>query len=104
MYEYIITLIGILLGTFLIEKMYHIHLYKNRQERLEIIGLFFFIGIIWNSFAAARGYIEFPYWNNIGITIGYLPLEEYLFWLVIPYLLLTIYKIIDKDYRKRKQN
>lgn len=103
MYEYITTLICILIGTFIIEKKYHIHLYKNRKERFEIIGLFFAIGIIWNTFAALRGYMYFIPGNNIGFNIGILPIEEYLFWLIVPYFLLTIYKIVDMDYRKRKK-
>lgn len=104
MYEYITTLICILIGTFALEKMYHIHLYKNRKERLEIIGLFFLIGVAWNTFAALRGYMTFLPGNNVGLIIGKLPIEEYLFWIVVPYFLLTVYKIIDKDYRKRKKN
>jgi len=35
--------------------------------------------------------------NLLGIRIGYLPLEEYLFFLVIPYFILTLYAALKKE-------
>ena len=100
--EYFIILLAVFsIGLFL-EKTQHIHLYRNRQERLEIILLFFIVGIIWDSFAVYRGHWIFPQEKTLGITIGFLPLEEYLFFLIIPYMVLTIYKFIDSKFKKKK--
>jgi lycopene cyclase domain-containing protein len=101
MFEYLIILIVLLLVALVLEKTYHIHLYHNRKERLEITGLFFVIGVVWDTFAIWRGHWVFPSGNNIGIVIGLMPLEEYLFALIIPYFILTIYKIIDSKFRGR---
>ena len=98
--EYFLILISLLAVTLIIEKANKIHLYKNRRERLEIISLFFIIGVIWDSFAIWRGHWIFPASGNIGITIGLMPIEEYLFILIIPYTVLTIYKLIDSRSRK----
>ncbi|MBI2134086.1 lycopene cyclase domain-containing protein [Candidatus Woesearchaeota archaeon] len=69
-----------------LEKTHHIHLYHNRRERLEITFLFFFVGVIWDTFAIWRGHWAFPAGSNVGIVIGLMPLEEYLFALVVPLL------------------
>ena len=92
-----------LLITFLLEKTHHIHLYHNRQERVEIVGLFFIIGVLWDSFAIWRGHWLFPAEKNLGIVIGLMPIEEYLFALIIPYFIITIYKIIDSKFRVKKR-
>jgi lycopene cyclase domain-containing protein len=101
MFEYLIILIVLLLVTLVLEKTYHVRLYHNRKERLEITGLFFVIGVVWDTFAIWRGHWIFPLGNNLGIVIGLMPLEEYLFALIIPYFILTIYKIIDSKFRGR---
>ncbi len=101
MFEYITILIVLFLIVLVLEKTHHIHLFHNRKERLEIVGLFFIIGVLWDTFAIWRGHWVFPPENNLGIVIGLMPLEEYLFILIIPYFILTIYKIIDSKFRGR---
>jgi len=99
MLEYLLILIILLVTTLILEKTYHIHLYHNRKERLEIIGLFFIVGVLWDTFSIWRGYWIFPQGKNLGIIIGLMPLEEYLFILILPYFILTVYKIIDSKFR-----
>ena len=60
----------------------------------------FIIGVLWDTFAIWRGHWVFPAGNNLGIVIGLMPIEEYLFILVLPYFILTIYKIIDSKFKK----
>ena len=60
MYEYLIILAGIFLITFVLEKAHKVHLYKNRKERFEIVGLFFVVGVVWDTFAILRGHWVFP--------------------------------------------
>ncbi|MBI2507906.1 lycopene cyclase domain-containing protein [Candidatus Woesearchaeota archaeon] len=100
MFEYLIILLTLFLITFILEKVYHIHLYKSKRERAEIVGIFFIIGIIWDSFAISRGHWIFPPENNLGIIIGVMPLEEYLFILIIPYFVITLYRLIDSKFKK----
>lgn len=77
--EYLTILSIILVVTFILEKSSHIHLYRSRKERLEIVGLFFLVGVIWDTFAIWRGHWIFPAGKTLGITIGLMPLEEYLY-------------------------
>jgi len=100
--EYFLILLFILLITFLLEKKYKIHLYHSRKERFIIVLLFFMIGVIWDSFAIWRGDWTFSDGKNLGIRIGLMPLEEYLFILIIPYSILTIYKLLDVKLAKQK--
>ena len=100
--EYSAILLLLLVVTFILEKSNHIHLYHSRKERLEIVGLFFIIGVIWDTFAIWRGHWFFPADKTLGITIGLMPLEEYFFILIIPYFVITVYKLIDSKFRKNK--
>jgi len=100
--EYFFILLFILLITFLLEKKYKVHLYHSRKERFIIILLFFMIGVLWDTFAIWWGDWIFPDGKTLGIRIGLMPLEEYLFILIIPYSILTIYKLLDAKLCKQK--
>ena len=100
--EYL-TILGIMLVvTVILEKINHIHLYNTRRERFEIVGLLFIVGVVWDTFAIWRGHWLFPVGKTLGITIGLMPLEEYLFILIIPYFVITIYKLIDSKFKKKR--
>jgi lycopene cyclase domain-containing protein len=96
--EYFLILIFIALVGVTLEKIFHTHLYHNRRERLVVVGLFFVVGVIWDSFAVWRGHWIFPENKTVGIKIGLMPIEEYLFILIVPYTLLTIYTVIHKHF------
>lgn len=101
--EYFIILIVILVITFFLERKYHVHLYHNRKERLVIVLLFLIIGVIWDNYAIWRGHWSFPHDKRVlGIYLGFVPLEEYLFMIIVPYSVITIYKVIDGKFLKRK--
>jgi lycopene cyclase domain-containing protein len=57
---------------------------------------FFLIGVIWDSYAVYKGLWNFTGTGLIGIKIGLLPLEEYLFFLIVPFSILTAYKVLEK--------
>ena len=99
-FEYLTILLVILTITFCIEKKNKIHLYKSQRERVEIVLFFFLFGVAWDSFAIYRGHWAFPIGKTLGITIGLMPVEEYLFALIIPYFVITIYKLFDSKFRK----
>jgi len=101
MFEYLLILIILLVITLILEKTQHIYLYHNRKERLGVIGLFFIIGVLWDTFSIWRGYWVFPLDRTLGVVIGLMPLEEYLFILIVPYFIITAYRIIDSKFRKR---
>jgi len=79
---------------------YRIHLFKSIKEGLLVIISLLVIGSLWDSYATLRGYWSFEEEFFIGITIGVMPLEEYLFMLIVPFLVLVIYGILTrKSYR-----
>jgi lycopene cyclase domain-containing protein len=95
--EYFLILIGILLITILMDYKYHVKLYNSRKERIFIPLLLLIFGIVWDTFAIWRGHWSFNDAGLLGIKIGLMPLEEYLFMLIIPYAILTHYKVLKKE-------
>lgn len=63
---------------------------------------FFVIGVVWDSFTIWRGHWLFPAGKNLGIVIGNMPLEEYLFALIVSSFILTIYKVFDARLTKHR--
>tara|TARA_B100001964_G_C14094889_1_gene536548 strand:+ start:531 stop:824 length:294 start_codon:yes stop_codon:yes gene_type:complete len=95
--EYILVLIAILLISIFLDHKYHTKLYDSRKERILIPIVFLILGSIWDTFAIWRGHWSFSGSGLIGIKIGLMPLEEYLFMLIIPYAILTHYKALRKE-------
>ncbi|MEK6925760.1 MAG: lycopene cyclase domain-containing protein [Nanoarchaeota archaeon] len=101
--EYLIILLGLLCISLALEKKFHMKLYKSKRERERerervIIPLIFLvIAIIWDSFTIWRGHWSFEGSGLVGIKIGLMPLEEYLFALIIPYFILTSYNALKKE-------
>ena len=78
-----------------LEWQFHVHLYGTRKERILITLIFFVIGVAWDTVSVMRRTWIFPGNGLVGIWIGVLPLEEYLFSLVVPFWILTLYKVLD---------
>ena len=95
--EYLIILIALFLISIFLEWKYHIHLYKSRKERIVIPVIFFIIGFLWDSLAVYRRHWTFEGSGLVGIKIGLLPIEEYLFFLIVPYFILTMYRFLKKE-------
>lgn len=91
---YITILTLLLIISLYFENKYKVRLFSSKKERITIPIIFFIIGTIWDSYAVMSGHWYFDYNNLIGIKIGLLPLEEYLFFLIFPYFLLTLYRVL----------
>ena len=94
--KYITILLCLLFLSFYIERKFRIHLYQSRLERIIIPFFFFIFGTVWDSYAVFNGDWSFNYQNLVGIKIGLLPLEEYLFFMIVPYFILTLYRLLQK--------
>jgi lycopene cyclase domain-containing protein len=94
--EYISILFVFLACAVFLDIYYKVHLYHSLRERIFITLLFFIIGVAWDSFAVYRHHWAFPGDGLTGIYFGNLPLEEYLFSLVVPFWVITIYKLLDR--------
>ena len=93
---YILILIGLLITTVFFERKFKVHIYSSKTERFFIPLLFFMVGIIWDTIAVINGHWYFNEDNLVGIKIGVLPIEEYLFFLIIPYFIVVLYKILKQ--------
>ena len=94
--EYLAVLLILLASAIFIEKKNHIHLYESIRQRLIIVFVFFVVGVLWDHFAIFRGHWFFPGPGMVGIRFGLMPLEEYLFILIIPFWIITVYKLLTK--------
>lgn len=98
--EYLLILILILVISLIFEIKYRIHLYHSLKERLVVTLNLFIVGLIWDYYAVYRKHWIYPRNGLIGIYIFGLPVEEFLFHLIIPYAILTAYKFWDKKIKK----
>ena len=94
--EYLATLIFVFLVFMSLKLKYKIQLFKSVKEGLLLAITVLVIGALWDSYAILRGYWSFEKEFFIGIDIGVMPLEEYLFMLIIPFLVLVLYKIVTE--------
>ena len=78
-----------------LEVKFRVHLYRTRKERILISLIFFVIGVGWDSISTIEKLWVYPGNGLVGIWIGVLPIEEYLFSLVVPFWILTVYRVVE---------
>jgi len=61
--------------------------------------LLFIIGIIWDYISIEIGIWSFSQDNTVGKFLG-IPIEEYLFMIFVPLLVITVYTLIVKIFQK----
>ncbi len=93
-------LLLLLLSAFFIVWRYDIRVYHSIKEVFFVTGIFFLVGVLWDSFAIFRGHWNFNEDFLVGIKIGLMPLEEYLFMLVVPFWIIVVYKFINNKIKK----
>ena len=96
--EYLLFLVSILLVCLIVNLRFKLRIFESPKQAIVVLSSLFVIGIVLDSFAVLRGYWSYNENGNffVGIKIGVLPIEEYLFMIVIPYLTLTIFGIARK--------
>jgi len=86
----------LLIGAVFSEWKFHLHLYHSLKERIIVTLHIFVFGMIWDYYAQYRSHWVFPGPGLIGLRVYGLPIEEFMFFLIIPYVVLTTYKFLDK--------
>ena len=94
--EYLVILISVFLVCLFVKWKFKLRLFDSFREALTVFGSLFVIGVAWDTFSIYRGYWSFNSSFLVGISIGLMPLEEYLFVLVIPFLTLVIYRMVRR--------
>jgi lycopene cyclase domain-containing protein len=74
-------------------------LFESKKHALLTLGSLFVIGSALDSLALVRGYWSYQQQFLVGVTIGLMPLEEYLFMLVIPLLTITVFRLTQAEKR-----
>ncbi len=91
--EYLILLISILIACAVIKLGFKLQLFSSKKRAALTLCSLFVIGSTLDSFAIVRGYWSFQKQFFVGVTIGVMPVEEYLFVLVIPFLTIVFYRL-----------
>ena len=95
---YLATLVVFFALAVWLEVKFRIHLYQTRKERILITLVFFVIGVAWDSISTIEQTWIYPGRGLVGIWIGVLPIEEYLFSLVVPFWILTVYRVFEAKF------
>lgn len=80
--EYLLILLLLLIVTYAIHKSYKIKVFDSKKEMLIFYTVIMIIGVVWDNFAVYRGHWYYPGKGILGIFIGLIPLEDYLFVIV----------------------
>ena len=104
--EYLIIEIIIFTLLFLSNRYYKVKIFRTRNQFLVFWLWIFVVGVIWDQYAVFKGHWLYPGEGTLGIFIGGIPLEDYIFMIIVPYAILTAYqisnKIIDSHSRGKK--
>jgi lycopene beta-cyclase len=73
-----------------------IRLFDSLRQAILVLGSLFAIGVVWDTFSIQRGFWSFNSKFLVGLTVGAMPIEEYLFIIVVPFLTLTIYGVTKR--------
>ena len=93
--EYLLILIGFLIVAFFLHMKFKIILYKSRKAMIINILFIFLISLVWDLFATKRRHWIFTGDGLIGVYFLWLPLEELLFYLIMQYFVIVIYRLIN---------
>ena len=94
--EYLIILTLLFVSTFLLQNFFKVRIYKDLKQVGLAVFIYLVVGVCWDTFAIWRGHWIFPDDKILGPKIGLMPIEEYLFILILPYFILTVYQILNK--------
>ncbi|MBT2160833.1 lycopene cyclase domain-containing protein [Zobellia barbeyronii] len=101
---YLIILLFSLAGPLALSFEKNLRLYKRWKYLLPAILITMFIFVVWDIIFTHNGYWFFNPIYNSGIYINKLPLEEYLFFIVIPYACAFSFYAIQFHFPKFKLN
>ncbi len=100
--QYILIATSLLFIAILLEYIFREKLFHSLKERIIWAMILLIVGTIWDTYAVINNHWVFPGNGVIGINIGIVPLEEYLWFLIVPYFCLTVYKTTHIIFDKRR--
>ena len=100
--EYFLILVALLLVAVFLQRKLKFRIYHSINEMVVMVGTVFLIGVVWDYFATYRNHWVFPGSGLLGLRIYGLPIEEFMFFLIIPYFTLVLYKTFSVKLRQEK--
>ena len=100
--EYLIIEICIMLVIFSIHKLSKIKLFENKLQLIVIYASTLIIGGLWDNYAVWKGHWLYPGEGTLEIFLGYIPLEDYLFIILVTYAIVVGYAFNKKYLRNKK--
>lgn len=94
--EYLFILIVVFFVTLSLHTLSRVKLYTSLRHFLIFNIVNLFLAVIWDQFAIYRGHWHFESRFLVGVNIGFMPIEEFLFVLVVSYFAIVLYKVIEK--------
>jgi lycopene cyclase domain-containing protein len=95
---YLATLLLLALISLFLEWKYNFYLYRSWRWRVLTNLVFFLVGIVWDTYATMHGWWVYPGPGTVHIFIGQLPIEEWLFYLIVPYFGIVVYKLVEEKF------
>lgn len=95
-YEYLLSLTVLLIISLILKIKFKIKVFRSTKEAVIFYVVIFLVGTIWDNFAVWRGHWFYPGKGILGIFVGLIPLEDYVFAIVTSYTVLVLYKVVQK--------
>ena len=94
--EYAILLIGFLVVAALVHRIFRLRVYASVKQAIIVHGFGLIAGSLWDQYAIWRGMWVYNKYFLLGQWIGYMPLEDYLFVLIVPYVMFVAAAFVKK--------
>ena len=102
--EELIILTFLLAATVVLEIKYKLVLYHSKKERVWMTLIVLIIMITEEQVARINNIWLFPGPGMTGVNIFHLPLDLYLFYVILPYFVFVVFELIHKKMDKRQRN
>lgn len=94
--EYFLILLALFLAGFILHRLFAVKLFRTTKHMIFTYSVSLVVGTIWDQFAIWRGHWSFGEQFLLDIKLGFMPIEEFFFIVVLTYFGLVIYKIFEK--------
>ena len=81
---YLLVLLGCLLGTLPLELVLRVRVYARWRRLLLTLLPVVVVFVVWDALAIRAGHWSYDPRQTVGLVLGNLPVEEVLFFLVVP--------------------
>lgn len=96
-FEYLGILGLLFLVALLLQIKFRVKIFSSAKEAISFYLIVIILGNVWDYVALSRGHWAYPGEGLMGIYVGIIPIEDYVFAIVCPYFLLVLYKVISKQ-------